>query len=377
MSTPTVQSTAWRIFNLTDNREKKPLCGIMNHLTQEVGELAEAVEVAEGFSTKVLKEPLVGEVADVIQCALSVLAKATKGMSNDERMDLLSEHLSLKTNKWENQIVQAEHAAMFKAQCIGRALRPTTKPEAKVIDYNADTAAKIQEVGSAGVHKLVNILTNEGVLPKSAKWGGAPSSAKIQVPDTRLKIAAPPVVDQLESSAVFARLRQVFAEQLGMEEQNVMLHSHFIADLGCDSLDTIELVMAVEDEYNLEIPDEDAEKISTVRQAVEYVQKRLKERGENSTWRETGKLYVDIRKHPSGLKQPTGKRVVRALELIPPNSSNNHKTQVRLGIGDGKQGWVFYLDGKTPGFLTFRKDKETGPAIDHKEALEYWARHHP
>jgi acyl carrier protein len=68
------------------------------------------------------------------------------------------------------------------------------------------------------------------------------------------------------------RVIKVVVEQLDVKEEDVKLDSAFVDDLGADSLDQVELVMALEEEFECEIPDEDAEKITNVRQAVEYVQ---------------------------------------------------------------------------------------------------------
>jgi acyl carrier protein len=67
------------------------------------------------------------------------------------------------------------------------------------------------------------------------------------------------------------RVRKVVAEQLGVSETDIKNESSFVGDLGADSLDTVELVMALEEEFECEIPDEDAEKITTVQQAIDYV----------------------------------------------------------------------------------------------------------
>ena len=72
------------------------------------------------------------------------------------------------------------------------------------------------------------------------------------------------------------RVKKIVAEQLGVNEADVKAESSFVNDLGADSLDTVELVMALEEEFECEIPDEDAEKITTVHQAVDYVKAHVK-----------------------------------------------------------------------------------------------------
>ncbi len=67
------------------------------------------------------------------------------------------------------------------------------------------------------------------------------------------------------------RVKAIIVEQLGVEENDVVPAAKFIEDLGADSLDTVELVMAFEEEFDIEIPDEDAEKITTVGDAVQYI----------------------------------------------------------------------------------------------------------
>ena len=72
-------------------------------------------------------------------------------------------------------------------------------------------------------------------------------------------------------SNIEQRVKKIVAEQLGVNESEVKNASSFVNDLGADSLDTVELVMALEEEFECEIPDEDAEKITTVQQAIDYV----------------------------------------------------------------------------------------------------------
>ena len=71
--------------------------------------------------------------------------------------------------------------------------------------------------------------------------------------------------------SVEQRVKKIVAEQLGVNEAEVKSESAFVDDLGADSLDTVELVMALEEEFETEIPDEEAEKITTVQQAIDYI----------------------------------------------------------------------------------------------------------
>lgn len=72
-------------------------------------------------------------------------------------------------------------------------------------------------------------------------------------------------------SNIEERVKQIIVEQLGVSEEEVKEEASFVDDLGADSLDTVELVMALEEEFECEIPDEEAEKITTVKQAIDYV----------------------------------------------------------------------------------------------------------
>ena len=73
--------------------------------------------------------------------------------------------------------------------------------------------------------------------------------------------------------ATFEKVRDIVVEQLGVDEEHVTLEATFIDDLGADSLDIVELIMAFEEEFNIEIPDEAAEKIKTVQDVVDYIEK--------------------------------------------------------------------------------------------------------
>jgi acyl carrier protein len=71
------------------------------------------------------------------------------------------------------------------------------------------------------------------------------------------------------------RVKKIVAEQLGVKEEEVKNEASFVEDLGADSLDTVELVMALEEEFETEIPDEEAEKITTVQLAIDYINENL------------------------------------------------------------------------------------------------------
>jgi acyl carrier protein len=78
-------------------------------------------------------------------------------------------------------------------------------------------------------------------------------------------------------ASIEQRVKDIIVEQLGVEEDEVSAEASFIDDLGADSLDTVELVMAFEEEFNIEIPDEDAEGIATVQDAIDYIKANVKE----------------------------------------------------------------------------------------------------
>jgi len=81
---------------------------------------------------------------------------------------------------------------------------------------------------------------------------------------------------KIRMASVEERVKQIIVEQLGVDEGEVTPSASFVDDLGADSLDTVELVMAFEEAFGIEIPDEDAEKIATVKDAVEYIEKHSK-----------------------------------------------------------------------------------------------------
>ena len=78
--------------------------------------------------------------------------------------------------------------------------------------------------------------------------------------------------------AVADQVKKIIVEQLGVDEDEVTPDASFVDDLGADSLDTVELVMAFEEEFGIEIPDEDAEKITRVKQAVNYIEGHAKKK---------------------------------------------------------------------------------------------------
>ena len=76
--------------------------------------------------------------------------------------------------------------------------------------------------------------------------------------------------------SIEAKVKQIIVEQLGVDEAQVDNTASFVDDLGADSLDIVELVMAFEEAFNIDIPDEDAEKIGTVKDAIEYIEAKTK-----------------------------------------------------------------------------------------------------
>jgi acyl carrier protein len=79
-----------------------------------------------------------------------------------------------------------------------------------------------------------------------------------------------------ENKELFAKVKQIISEQLGVDEDEVTTTASFVDDLGADSLDQVELVMALEEKFEIEIPDDDAEKLRTVQDAIDYIEKHVK-----------------------------------------------------------------------------------------------------
>ncbi|MFA5974629.1 MAG: acyl carrier protein [Elusimicrobiota bacterium] len=79
-----------------------------------------------------------------------------------------------------------------------------------------------------------------------------------------------------QTQDVEQRVKEIIVEQLGVDASEVTPQASFVNDLGADSLDTVELVMALEEEFDIEIPDEEAEKIQSVSQAVDYIKAHMK-----------------------------------------------------------------------------------------------------
>ncbi|MBB1545785.1 MAG: acyl carrier protein [Clostridiales bacterium] len=79
----------------------------------------------------------------------------------------------------------------------------------------------------------------------------------------------------METEEIFEKVKTVIVEQLGIDEASVRMDSSFLDDLGADSLDIVEFIMALEEEFGIEIPDEDVEKIVTVKDVVEYISENI------------------------------------------------------------------------------------------------------
>jgi acyl carrier protein len=97
-----------------------------------------------------------------------------------------------------------------------------------------------------------------------------------RVADAAVTLVAPQAKDSGGFMSVEQKVKQIIVEQLGVDEAQVDPTASFVDDLGADSLDIVELVMAFEEAFDLDIPDEDAEKIATVKNAVDYIESKKK-----------------------------------------------------------------------------------------------------
>lgn len=79
----------------------------------------------------------------------------------------------------------------------------------------------------------------------------------------------------MNSEEIFEKVKKIIVEQLGVSETSITMEASFIDDLGADSLDIVELIMALEEEFDMEIPDSDAEKVATVSDVVEYIKSHV------------------------------------------------------------------------------------------------------
>jgi acyl carrier protein len=161
---------------------------------------------------------------------------------------------------------------------------------------------------TAGARQLVGVVSNEPPsirrrMTKLSRTGGFSATIAISrrhdaghaapaagdVAATRPSHYNPPTLPAARRCTAFSpwrfgnmstieeRVKKIVVEQLGVKEDEVTANASFVDDLGADSLDTVELVMALEEEFETEIPDEDAEKITTVQQAVDYIKAHTKE----------------------------------------------------------------------------------------------------
>lgn len=226
--------------------EHKPLSAMVSQLFQEGGELAEAASITEGhIRHKVLSEPLVGEVADVCQVAISIsiliLIRATPELSPEQRLDLFLSHFERKNAKWEAVQVRDKFDANNDRAIAG-------------IEMSDDYSMADEDVHPAEIEQMLD----------SDEHDTRAFSARFE----KLRPAG-------GSHDIGKRAITTVGQQLGVAFQDIKLDHNFVEDLGADSLDLVELAMAIEDEFEMEISDRDAELIQTPREIIHYVQKRF------------------------------------------------------------------------------------------------------
>jgi acyl carrier protein len=121
---------------------------------------------------------------------------------------------------------------------------------------------------------ITGLLSQERQVPESASAG---SDTTVREEVSGNQVTAPAVAPATQRRMIMSspaeRVREIIVEQLGVNAEQVTDNAKFVEDLGADSLDTVELVMALEEEFGTEIPDEEAEKLTTVGEAIAYVQK--------------------------------------------------------------------------------------------------------
>ena len=136
-----------------------------------------------------------------------------------------------------------------------------------------DLRAALQSGARGG---MLRPSPHRGTRRRSARVAPAPPgySGRAALPTMRRQHLSPG--EQQSMSTIEERVKKIVVEQLGVKEEEVTTNASFVDDLGADSLDTVELVMALEEEFECEIPDEEAEKITSVQQAIDYVKAHVK-----------------------------------------------------------------------------------------------------
>lgn len=119
------------------------------------------------------------------------------------------------------------------------------------------------------MNKFDNIFSQYRKGTSNTQSNAASISSGTLAPSVRQVSSRPPVYNDRD----FEKLRDIIVEELGVDADEVQVNSHFVKDLGADSLDLVELVMAAEEEFDIEIPDEIANKMHTVADALNYIQR--------------------------------------------------------------------------------------------------------